>query len=102
MKQKKIPGFNTKTPRNLENEKTVANLCDKLGKTVPQVMVSPEKVNNCQGGNIDACQNASWCAKCMFPEREGEEVGEKFVFGQTEVIEPKTYFEDPLSRGYIR
>lgn len=101
-KTNKINGLRVKTRRKLEKEKTVSHLCDQFKtEKVPVIFIESERVDNCKDGDIDACQNASWCAKCIIPEREQTEI-KKMVFGQIEVVDLKAYHKDPLSRGYKR
>jgi len=61
--------------------------------TVPVVHMTPIQPQNCKGGDIDSCQNYSWCAQCIDPQRAETGPCEKTIIGAQDLLDVPKYLE---------
>lgn len=60
--------------------------------TVPVVTTKPIQ-QNCKAGDIDACQNASWCGQCVDASRKDTNPAKKIVTGFQDILDVPRYVE---------
>jgi len=58
--------------------------------TVPVVTTKPIQ-QNCKAGDIDACQNASWCGQCVDARRAETAPVEKTIIGSQDLLDIPAY-----------
>lgn len=96
MGKTKFEGSHIKKARDFENEKTESHRSENLDvftKEVPMVYAKAIKPQNCQGGDLDRCQNACWCAQCVDSTRKETNPFKKTVIGSASILDTEKFLE---------